>query len=148
VSQFTLMGYMKGNRPDFHLAMGSMSSETMYNTFVKECAKKYSTKKIQSRCPSGALYVHVCCSVRCGMGSPVRVMCCAPAHACPVCNMFSKLEYALFPVHDRECTLLIFCFVSLAGGQFGAYMNVSLINDGPVTMILDSKHRSGRSETD
>lgn len=25
-------------------------------------------------------------------------------------------------------------------GQFGARMNVSLINDGPVTLILDSKH--------
>mmetsp|Transcript_47652 Transcript_47652/g.119981 ORF Transcript_47652/g.119981 Transcript_47652/m.119981 type:complete len:158 (+) Transcript_47652:239-712(+) len=79
VSQFTLMGYMKGNRPDFHLAMGSMSSESTYITFGKECAKKYSAKKIQS-------------------------------------------------------------------GEFGAYMNVSLINDGPVTMVLDSKHRSGRAD--
>ncbi len=29
-------------------------------------------------------------------------------------------------------------------GQFGAMMDVSLVNDGPVTLMLDSKNRENR----
>jgi D-tyrosyl-tRNA(Tyr) deacylase len=29
----------------------------------------------------------------------------------------------------------------IATGQFGAMMDVALVNDGPVTMIIDSKAR-------
>lgn len=30
--------------------------------------------------------------------------------------------------------------IRISAGQFGAFMAVSLINDGPVTLILDSRH--------
>jgi D-tyrosyl-tRNA(Tyr) deacylase len=31
--------------------------------------------------------------------------------------------------------------VKIATGEFGAYMKVTLINDGPVTIVIDSKNR-------
>lgn len=31
--------------------------------------------------------------------------------------------------------------ITVANGQFGAMMDVSLVNDGPVTFVLDSKER-------
>ena len=31
--------------------------------------------------------------------------------------------------------------IAVASGEFGAHMQVELVNDGPVTVILDSKDR-------
>jgi len=72
VSQFTLYGILKGNKPDFHLAMGSQTSEQFYNDFVQMVKDQHRPEKIQE-------------------------------------------------------------------GRFGAMMNVSINNDGPVTMVLDSR---------
>ena len=36
--------------------------------------------------------------------------------------------------------------LSVKMGQFGAHMEVELINDGPVTIILDSKNLSGKKQ--
>ena len=47
----------------------------------------------------------------------------------------AKNLYKLF------CSCLVNYDVNVKTGQFGATMLVSLINDGPVTIILDSKNR-------
>ncbi|DBA67005.1 hypothetical protein WJX79_005564 [Trebouxia sp. C0005] len=76
VSQFTLFNIMKGNKPDFHLAMQPEQAREFYQTFVDSLRQQYSAQK----------------------------------------------------VHD---------------GWFGAMMDVSLVNDGPVTIILDSETPKG-----
>ena len=70
VSQFTLHGVLKGNRPDFHRSMEPVRAEKMFNDFVEACRVKH-----------------------------------------------TKVET----------------------GRFGAMMEVSLVNDGPVTIVLDSQ---------
>jgi D-tyrosyl-tRNA(Tyr) deacylase len=73
VSQFTLYARTdKGNKPDFHEAMGSQVSEEFYGKFLELMRKKYKAEKIQN-------------------------------------------------------------------GKFGAYMKVDIQNDGPVTIIIDSR---------
>jgi len=73
VSQFTLLAStQKGNKPDFHRAMGAESSKEMYATFLERMGQLYSPDKIKD-------------------------------------------------------------------GRFGAMMNVSLTNEGPVTLTLDSR---------
>ncbi|KAF9645084.1 D-tyrosyl-tRNA deacylase [Thelephora ganbajun] len=73
VSQFTLFANThKGNKPDFHRAMGSEKSKEMYALFLERMGKLYKPEKIKD-------------------------------------------------------------------GKFGAMMNVSLTNEGPVTLTLDSR---------
>ncbi|KAG9015701.1 D-tyrosyl-tRNA(Tyr) deacylase [Tulasnella sp. 427] len=73
VSQFTLMANTtKGNKPDFHGAMSSVSSREVYSTFLKRLGELYEPAKIKD-------------------------------------------------------------------GQFGAMMSVSLANEGPVTLQIDSR---------
>ncbi|KAL3158885.1 hypothetical protein ABBQ32_011600, partial [Trebouxia sp. C0010 RCD-2024] len=76
VSQFTLFNIMKGNKPDFHLAMGPIPARAFYDNFVKTLRDQYSAEKVQD-------------------------------------------------------------------GKFGALMEVSLVNDGPITIILDSEAPKG-----
>ena len=42
------------------------------------------------------------------------------------------------PLYDRFCDALQAAGVAVARGRFGAAMSVSLINDGPVTLIVDT----------
>jgi len=42
-------------------------------------------------------------------------------------------------MYDQYCQKLQLLGVSVSKGQFGATMDVELINNGPVTIILDSK---------
>ena len=72
VSQFTLQSTLKGNKPDFHLAMSADSSKDFYARFLQQMRNTYKAEKIKD-------------------------------------------------------------------GQFGAYMQVNIQNDGPVTIIIDSK---------
>jgi D-Tyr-tRNAtyr deacylase len=39
-------------------------------------------------------------------------------------------------------THCLICIFSFADGQFGAYMNVEIHNDGPVTITIDSRNRN------
>ena len=73
VSQFTLHGVLKGNKPDFHLSMAPEEAEKMFQNIVTQVQTKHKGGKER-----------------------VRV------------------------------------------GLFGASMQVELVNDGPVTLILDS----------
>lgn len=42
------------------------------------------------------------------------------------------------PLVERFCSALDQESVTVARGRFGAKMEVSLVNDGPVTIVLDS----------
>lgn len=57
VSQFTLYGILKGNKPDFHKAMGSDEARKMYEYFLQVLKKEYQESKIKG----GAFqeYMHV-----------------------------------------------------------------------------------------
>ena len=72
VSQFTLYGILKGNKPDFHGALNNKEAIILYQAFIEELKKNYKSDKIQM-------------------------------------------------------------------GRFGEYMHVDYINDGPVTIIIDSE---------
>ncbi|XP_059440206.1 uncharacterized protein LOC132172680 [Corylus avellana] len=71
VSQFTLYGFLKGNKPDFHVAMPPQTAKPFYASLVERFRKSYDPAAIKD-------------------------------------------------------------------GVFGAMMKVNLVNDGPVTMQLDS----------
>lgn len=72
VSQFTLYGMLKGNKPDFHVAMPPERAKPFYASVVERFGKSY--------CPD-----------------------------------------------------------AIKDGVFGAMMKVNLVNDGPVTMQIDSQ---------
>ncbi|WOL06978.1 D-tyrosyl-tRNA(Tyr) deacylase [Canna indica] len=78
VSQFTLYGILKGNKPDFHVAMPPQKAKPFYESLVEKFRKSYTSDAVKD-------------------------------------------------------------------GVFGAMMKVNLVNDGPVTMQLDSS-RTGTSE--
>lgn len=46
------------------------------------------------------------------------------------------------PVYEKVISRLSDCLGRpVATGEFGAMMNVDLVNDGPVTLVIDSRHR-------
>jgi D-aminoacyl-tRNA deacylase len=48
VSQFTLYGILKGNKPDFHGAMPAEQAKDLFDLYVDSLKKKYSPEKIQT----------------------------------------------------------------------------------------------------
>ncbi len=74
MSQFTLCGRLKGNKPDFSKAMSPLQAKSMYETLLDRLRKEYGEDKIKD-------------------------------------------------------------------GVFGAFMQVSIENSGPVTMTLDSSKK-------
>ncbi|KAL4439119.1 hypothetical protein ABPG74_008894 [Tetrahymena malaccensis] len=71
VSNFTLYGILKGNKPDFHDSMNADEARDLYNRFMEKMQQHYKKEKVQ-------------------------------------------------------------------GGQFQTYMNVHIVNDGPVTLCIDA----------
>lgn len=49
VSQFTLQCVLKGNKPDFHLAMPTEQAESFYNSFLEQLRKTYRPELIKGR---------------------------------------------------------------------------------------------------
>ena len=45
------------------------------------------------------------------------------------------------PLYERFCATLRDLGVEVATGEFGARMQVELVNDGPVTIVLDLEPR-------
>merc|ERR1712027_134681 len=45
VSQFTLYHVMKGNKPDFHLAMGGDKAKDFYEEFLTQLRKEYGSEE-------------------------------------------------------------------------------------------------------
>lgn len=46
VSQFTLYNRLKGNKPDFHLAMQGPEASNLYNLLLQKLGTEYSADKI------------------------------------------------------------------------------------------------------
>ncbi|KAI4296854.1 hypothetical protein L6164_036774 [Bauhinia variegata] len=80
VSQFTLYGFLKGNKPDFHVAMPPQKAKPFYGSLVDRFRTAYNPDAIKD-------------------------------------------------------------------GVFGAMMKVNLVNDGPVTMQLDSQSSKNAVES-
>lgn len=47
------------------------------------------------------------------------------------------------PMYDRACKAFVARGLEVQKGAFGEHMEVELVNDGPVTIWLDSKERNG-----
>lgn len=47
VSQFTLYHRLKGNKPDFHLAMQGDQAQQLYQSFLKRLGQAYDATKIK-----------------------------------------------------------------------------------------------------
>ena len=46
------------------------------------------------------------------------------------------------PLYEKFCSALSLCLGKQVGtGEFGAYMKVELLNDGPVTICMDTKNK-------
>lgn len=48
VSQFTLYGILKGNKPDFHASMEADKARQLFDYLVGELKDKYSPERIQT----------------------------------------------------------------------------------------------------
>ena len=56
--KFTLYHVLKGNKPDFHNAMGGEHSEQFYNDYLQELKKAYDPDKIKGKSSLLPLMVH------------------------------------------------------------------------------------------
>ena len=122
-------------------------------------------------CSASHSQAHVVCTQCCGQG--VRGINCFPIHvdglrktksgtlqACrrclspphwPVCVLQPDYHLAMSPGDAKAMFETLVSRVKseykdemVAQGEFGAMMDVSLVNDGPVTLMLDSKNRENR----
>lgn len=59
ISQFTLFVEMKGNKPDFHNAMGPEQSQQFYEAFLKKMKDSYSPEKIKDGIFGAYMQVHI-----------------------------------------------------------------------------------------
>ncbi|XP_072360197.1 D-aminoacyl-tRNA deacylase 1 [Scyliorhinus torazame] len=59
VSQFTLQCVLKGNKPDFHLAMGAEQSETFYNGLLQHIRKAYKPELVKDGKFGAYMQVHI-----------------------------------------------------------------------------------------
>ncbi|XP_062617819.1 D-aminoacyl-tRNA deacylase 1-like [Saccostrea cucullata] len=59
VSQFTLSAVLKGNKPDFHEAMGPDTSEKAYQEFLQIMRKSYNPDKIKDGKFGAYMQVHI-----------------------------------------------------------------------------------------
>ncbi|XP_078261709.1 D-aminoacyl-tRNA deacylase 1 [Rhinoraja longicauda] len=59
VSQFTLQCVLKGNKPDFHLAMGAEQSETFYTNFLQHVRKSYRPELVKEGKFGAFMQVHI-----------------------------------------------------------------------------------------
>lgn len=59
ISQFTLYHTLKGNKPDFHLAMRGDQAETLYNSLLKQMANLYQADKVKDGKFGASMQVHI-----------------------------------------------------------------------------------------
>ena len=59
VSQFTLHGFLKGNKPDFHNSMPPKKAEQLFQQLVEKCKQSYQTEKVQTGTFGTMMEVHV-----------------------------------------------------------------------------------------
>ncbi|XP_070341621.1 D-aminoacyl-tRNA deacylase 1 isoform X1 [Equus asinus] len=59
ISQFTLQCVLKGNKPDFHLAMPTEQAEGFYNSFLEQLRKNYRPELIKDGKFGAYMQVHI-----------------------------------------------------------------------------------------
>ncbi|XP_059752342.1 D-aminoacyl-tRNA deacylase 1 isoform X2 [Balaenoptera ricei] len=59
ISQFTLQCVLKGNKPDFHLAMPSEQAEGFYNGFLEQLRKAYRPELVKDGKFGAYMQVHI-----------------------------------------------------------------------------------------
>lgn len=59
ISQFTLYHRLKGNKPDFHLAMQGEQAQKMYLGILKQLGEKYNSEKIKDGIFGAMMQVHI-----------------------------------------------------------------------------------------
>uniref|UniRef100_A0A7N5JFV3 D-aminoacyl-tRNA deacylase 1 n=1 Tax=Ailuropoda melanoleuca TaxID=9646 RepID=A0A7N5JFV3_AILME len=59
ISQFTLQCVLKGNKPDFHLAMPTEQAESFYNSFLEQLRKTYRPELIKDGTFGAYMQVHI-----------------------------------------------------------------------------------------
>lgn len=59
ISQFTLYHRLKGNKPDFHLAMQGTQAQEMYSGILKQLGEKYNPDKIKDGVFGAMMQVHI-----------------------------------------------------------------------------------------
>ncbi|XP_029449634.1 D-aminoacyl-tRNA deacylase 1 [Rhinatrema bivittatum] len=59
ISQFTLQSILKGNKPDFHMAMPSEQAEPFYNDFLQQLRKAYKPEFIKDGKFGAYMQVHI-----------------------------------------------------------------------------------------
>lgn len=74
VSQFTLQCVLKGNKPDFHLAMPSEQAEGFYNSFLEKLRKTYRPELVKGRLRVAAPGVEDRVSWRRGVSFPGELL--------------------------------------------------------------------------
>ncbi|XP_043843967.1 D-aminoacyl-tRNA deacylase 1 [Dromiciops gliroides] len=86
VSQFTLQCILKGNKPDFHMAMPTEQAETFYNNFLEQLRKAYKPELIKDGKFGAYMQVHI------QNDGPVTIELESPAAAAADPKQLSKLE--------------------------------------------------------
>ena len=120
VSQFTLHGFLKGNKPDFHLSMPPDQAKTLYNGLVNSLKAAYNKDEKGGK------------GVKGGKGGGLGK------------NGGGKKNETTPSLTALDVQPPPPDFAALVqDGLFGADMAVTLVNDGPVTLILDSKDQGG-----
>ncbi|KFQ72926.1 D-tyrosyl-tRNA(Tyr) deacylase 1, partial [Phaethon lepturus] len=59
VSQFTLQCILKGNKPDYHMAMPTEQAECFYNNFLEQLRKAYKPELIKDGKFGAYMQVHI-----------------------------------------------------------------------------------------
>ncbi|CAO1401859.1 unnamed protein product [Diamesa tonsa] len=59
ISQFTLYHRLKGNKPDFHLAMSGDKAKDLYNDFLRKLGSQYNSEKIKDGKFGEYMQVHI-----------------------------------------------------------------------------------------
>ncbi|KAK8451760.1 hypothetical protein SEVIR_5G002100v4 [Setaria viridis] len=110
VSQFTLYGILKGNKPDFHVAMPPAKAKPFYASLVEKFQRSYSADSVKDGV----------------FGAMMKV----PLSEKKCCYYWLFMSYGLFKIRVNWKVL-----------------QVSLVNDGPVTMQVDSPSLQGAAQS-
>ncbi|XP_027696147.1 D-aminoacyl-tRNA deacylase 1 [Vombatus ursinus] len=86
VSQFTLQCILKGNKPDYHMAMPAEQAETFYNNFLEQLRKAYKPELVKDGKFGAYMQVHI------QNDGPVTIELESPVAAAADPKQLSKLE--------------------------------------------------------
>lgn len=145
MSQFTLYGVLKGNKPDFHVAMPPDAAKPFYASLVEKFQKAYRIDAIKG--DRNFL-------VFCVLWSALVIKMIGPHTKHYIIfwvqmvylEQWWKWDFITLYFHGLQFTLIAredpeHCFYD---PLFFLILKVNLVNDGPVTMQLDSNVQSSK----